>query len=254
MNNGNRSPDRDRTALRVRSLKSPTLRSLPLLAVAGVSLALPLRFGVASNGDLSLGLFALAALAAFGVVLVLVQSTGFSQIRKLRMNSKHQRDEIARATFYRDQITEALLEVSQFRRATGPMDAIDLANRILMATAKRAAVFDSSACLYLVETTPQWHIVRATGGTTRFEIEPGKKCRGDRSLEEALGGIGNYWYTAPLKMKGIDHSLVLLADSPPTGPDCILIDQLAMALGFAEAPIAKRARTTRRSNADLRAV
>lgn len=240
-----------RAMMRNPLLRSPLLRSL--IAFAAALSALVVGLGV--GGDLALGLNVGAAVATLGGVLVLVQSAAISRIRTLRIESKRQIDEIARATFYAEQIGEALAGAHEFREAGGRGGAVELARRLLRTAARRAAVvFDPSACFYLVETTPQWHVVQATSGTTRFEIEVGKCCRGDRSLDEALGGIGNYWHKAPLSLEGVNYNLVLLADRPPGQAERTLLSQLALVLCLADASPARTTRSGGRSSAQLRVV
>lgn len=244
-----------RTMMPIPRLRSPLLRSLIAFALAFSALVVPLIFRLDVSSDLALALYVAAAVATAAGVLVLFQSAAINRIRTLRMDSKRQLDEIARATFYTEQLQETLEQVSEFRRAPEPKNPIEFTTRVLQATAKRASVvFDPSSCFYLVETTAQWHIVQATSGTRRFEIEVGKRCRGDRSLDEALSGIGNYWHVAPVRIGGNRYSLVILADRQPTRAERILIDQLALALSLADGQPTRAARGTRSSTTTLRAV
>lgn len=236
-------------------LRSPLLRSLIAFAVAFGALVLPLGLGLGVQSGAALALYVAAAVATAGGVLVLFQSAAINRIRTLRMDSKKQVDEIMRDTFYIEALGEALESVNEFRGSSEPGDPVELASRILQAAAKRASVvFDPSVCFYLVETTAQWHIVEVTSGTTRFEVEAGKRCRGDRSLDEALSGIGNHWYVAPVAVGGVSYNLVLLADRPPARAERTLVDQLALALSLADSQPARASQASRRSTANLRAV
>lgn len=242
-----------RAMLPIPHLRSPILRSLTALAVSLTAFALPHSLGWPATGDSSVALYVVGAVAAFAGVLVLFQSAAIIRIHTLRQDSKRLLDELARRVFYMEQVRAALDEVHEFRR-NRDVDPFKLASGVLDTTGRRLSdVFDSSVCLYVVETTAQWHIVRASSGTTRFEIEVGKRCRGDRPLDEVLSGIGNYWHVAPVKFGGSSCGLVLLADQVPTEIERMLIDQLALVLGFASEQPA-RSRGSRRSTSHLRAV
>lgn len=244
-----------RATLRNPRLRSPLLRSLIAFALAFGVLVLRLGLDLGVASDAALALYVAAAVAVLGGVLVLAQSAAINRIRTLRMEGKRQVDEIVRATFYTEQVGEALGAVHELHASIEPSGVVELTNRLIQTAARRAAVvFDPSVCFYLVETTAQWHVVLATSGTTRFEVEAGKRCRADRSLDEALSGIGNYWHVAPLVLDGVKYSLVLLADRSPGQAERTLIDQMALVLSFADGGSGRAGSLSRRSSGHLRAI
>jgi len=232
-------------------LRSPLLRSLIAFGCALCALGLRIVLDLPPESGVALALYACAALAAGAGVLVLIQSAAIDRIRTLRLDNKRQVDEIVRATFYTEQLGEALKYARERRESEGSVNTVEFAQQMIRSAARRlAVVFDSSGCFYLVETSAQWHVVLAASGTTRFEIEAGKRCPSDRSLDEVLKGIGNHWHVAPVRVGGVEWNLVLLADRPPTHAERTLVDQLALVLRLVEPKVSR----TSRSSARLRAV
>jgi hypothetical protein len=248
-------PASSRASMRNSHLRSPLLRSLVAFALALGVLVLQVSLELEATSYVALALSGAAVIAALAGVLVLAQSAAINRIRTLRMESKRQVDEIVRGAFYSEQLGEALGDVHELRESAGRGNVVELADRLIQTAARRTAVvFDPSVCFYLVESTAQWHIVRAASGTTRFDVEAGKRCPGDRSLDEALSGIGNYWHAAPLTSEGTKYSLVLLADRSPSHAERTLVNQLALVLSFSEAAPVRGGRLGRRSGTQLRVV